>query len=317
MSATQAKNLWLAILFWLVSTFVSMLYLRQPVRGGAYLCAEIMCLLSAGLLLSPQDPWAQIILPYGFLVLRIAGLIDTIRLIQRVQIKDQWYSKASSLPMVISLMFISLLLVRLLVYEPVRIPGRSMEPTLLAGDYLIMQKKAGHAGYGQFQYQVTPPTSSPQVYRGQIIIFKYPKDPSKLYIKRVIGLPGDQLYYSNHKLVINGHIVKQKKVLYGISETDNFTSYTYEETLGTVQYKIKNINKGKNGPHWSLTIPAGKYFVLGDNRSNSQDSREWGLVPASHIVGRPHKIFWSRDIDDQVRWRRLGMNLHTAFAPSQ
>lgn len=189
---------------------------------------------------------------------------------------------------------------RSFVVEPFRIPSGSMLPTLQSGDLILVNK---------FSYGIRLPvidkkvieTGSPQ--RGDVMVFRYPVDPDIDYIKRVVGLPGDEVAYVDKKLYINGELVPHTR------DGDYFepdrVAYIaqYKEKLGEVEHKILlDENKYQEiGPIWRFPylnncqylrngvrckVPEDQYFVMGDNRDNSADSRYWGFVPNSNIVGK-------------------------------
>lgn len=309
MDRQNKKSLWLAIIFWCASNLTGMLYLARPIRAILYFCLEVITLLVPLLFMDLEDTWFVYLFPYGFFLIRIIGLIEIVMLYDQCE-TNPWYADGRGLPVVLCLFFLSLFATRYFYIEPIRIPGRSMEPTLLSGDFIVMKKLQAGTQLPAFQQS---PHNALNIYRGQIIVFKYPKNPQQLYIKRVIAIPGDHLFYSNDKLIINGRIIEQKKVLEGSSEkSGKFVSHVYEENLYVFPYRIQNHNKGKGGPNWKLTIPDNMYFVMGDNRSNSHDSRNWGLVPVDHVVGTPNKIFWSKD-PKGIRWKRLGLSIASPF----
>ncbi len=222
------------------------------------------------------------------------------------------------------------LVVRTLLFQPFNIPSGSLIPTLLIGDYLFVSKYS--YGYSKFSMPFAPPLFSGRIWgaspkRGDIAVFKLPRDGETDYIKRVIGLPGDKIQMIEGRLYINGEIVPReadKKVktadAYGV-ETE---VPTYIETLpGGVKHQIIEI-QGDNGYLDStkvFEVPQGDYFMMGDNRDNSTDSRVppdqggVGFVPFENFVGRAEVIFFSvRDGEAAwqfwkwpwtVRWNRL------------
>lgn len=204
------------------------------------------------------------------------------------------------------------LVVRTFLVEPFKIPSGSMIPTLLVGDYLFVSKMA----YGHripFMRERIFMSSGPK--RGDVAVFEYPQDPRKDYIKRIIGLPGDHVTYRNKRLYLNGEPV-------GYEATGQF-SYKNEQGQEVESLKWAEKLPGSDGAgaaeHPVLvrpfsysditdtTVPPGHYFVMGDNRDNSNDSRVWGFVPAYRLVGEAKAIFWSWDHQEgRLRWERLG-----------
>jgi len=200
------------------------------------------------------------------------------------------------------------LLVRTFIVEPFKIPSGSMIPTLLVGDYLFVSK---------FTYGHRIPFTRERLFmgegpkRGDIAVFEYPRDPTKDYIKRIIGLPGDRIIYQDKRLYVN-----DQPVMY-----ENAGSYTYRNERGTEVESSRFFEKLSDGRSYSIlvrpfsfsdqitdeVVPPGHYFVMGDNRDNSNDSRFWGFVPAYRLVGRALAIFWSWDTQNsRLRLERLG-----------
>ncbi len=173
------------------------------------------------------------------------------------------------------------LVVRTFIVQAFTIPSGSMLQTVQIGDYLLVNK---------FAYGVKLPFSDTYLYVrddpqiGDIIVFKYPRDPSIDYIKRVVGVPGDVVEMRNKQFYRNGQPVHE-----------DYIQQLYPHTIG----RLDNV-----GP---LTVPADSYFVMGDNRDNSEDSRAWGFVPRSNIHGKAWRIYWSWDADTHSpRVSRLG-----------
>jgi signal peptidase I len=204
--------------------------------------------------------------------------------------------------------------VRTLLFQPFNIPSGSLVPTLLIGDYLFVSKYS--YGYSKHSVPFSPPLFSGRVWasepkRGDIAVFKLPKDNSTDYIKRVIGLPGDRIQVLNGILQINGKPVERERVA-DFQTTDAFgrpqNVPMYRETLpgGTAHYIIER--DGDRG-YWDntnvYTVPPGHYFMMGDNRDNSTDSRDEasvGYVPFENFVGRAEVIFFSID-ESASLWR--------------
>lgn len=166
------------------------------------------------------------------------------------------------------------LFVRTWVVQAFKIPTGSMENNLLIGDHLLVNKF-------QFAPAATPVEHSllpvRDIRRGDVVVFKYPDEPERDFIKRVIGLPGESLELRNKKVYINGQPLDEPYVhfLEPASESQEITSFDVRERYGPVQ------------------VPDGQYFVMGDNRDNSQDSRYWGFLPKHYVKGKALMIYWS------------------------
>lgn len=180
------------------------------------------------------------------------------------------------------------------VLQAFKIPSSSMEGTLLVGDHLLVNKfvfaDAPSTGWGLLPYR--------EVKRGDIIVFKYPFPPYQHFVKRVIGLPGDRLKIVNRQVYINGtpldepYKIHRRPLLAGHFQ-DNFPlqeDYFASSMEPEWVQEVARLTRGDE-----LLIPEHKYFAMGDNRDNSQDSRYWGFVDRKNIIGRPLLIYWSFD----------------------
>ena len=170
------------------------------------------------------------------------------------------------------------LFIRTFVVQAFKIPSGSMKPTLLVGDHILVNK---------FIYGIKIPFTDKTLIslgepkREDVVVFKYPLDPKKDYIKRVIGLPGEKVQLVNKVLFINGRVIDDPHASYSLY--GNLRNY---------------------GP---VTVPADHLFVMGDNRDESSDSRVWGFVPYAYLKGKAFLIYWSWDSENfGVRWRRIG-----------
>jgi signal peptidase I len=186
------------------------------------------------------------------------------------------------------------LLLRSFLVEPFRIPSGSMMPTLLVGDFILVNK---------FTYGVRLPVLNTKVIelgepeRGDIVVFRFPKQPSVDYIKRVIGLPGDRIGYFGKKIYVNGQVVNQTPIsrYQGVGQGASMTGAEHlEEDLTGVKHSIL-ISPGVPTVEDVFVVPQGHYFVMGDNRDNSNDSRYWGFVPEANLVGKAFFIWMNWD----------------------
>jgi len=198
---------------------------------------------------------------------------------------------------------LAVLALRSFIIEPFRIPSGSLEPTLNVGDFVAVSK---------FSYGIRLPLlekkiidiGKPKV--GQIAVFRWPPDPSFDYIKRVIGVPGDVISYHDKKLSINGQPAQQTFLEYTIDESSEQAVARYQENLNGT---IHNIYINPNDPaiDFDITVPKGAYFMMGDNRDDSADSRFWGFVPENNLRGRAFLVWMSwNGKKDNVRWKNIG-----------
>lgn len=203
--------------------------------------------------------------------------------------------------------FFIVLILRSFLVEPFRIPSGSLEPTLLVGDFVAVNK---------FAYGLRLPVSETKVlsYKtpktGQVAVFRWPPDPSYDYIKRVIGVPGDRIGYHNKVLTVNGQEAKQTFVEYAVDESSGNAVAKYKEQLNGVEHDIF-IRKDVPAVDFDIVVPEGHYFMMGDNRDDSADSRYWGFVPDSHLRGRAFLVWMSwNGRSDSVRWNKIGSVIH-------
>jgi signal peptidase I len=170
------------------------------------------------------------------------------------------------------------LFVRTWVVQAFKIPTGSMENNLLIGDHLLVNKFVFAPSAGRLEHAIMPER---EIERGDVIVFKYPEEPERDFIKRVIGLPGETVELRNKKVYVNGRPLDEPYVhfLEPASNAQEVTSFDVRERYGPV------------------TVPPDRYFVMGDNRDNSQDSRYWGFLPRSYVKGEALMIYWSYESD--------------------
>ena len=216
---------------------------------------------------------------------------------QAVLTQPWWLDWTAGLFPVILIVF----LLRSFLFEPFKIPSGSMIPTLLVGDLILVNK---------YHYGVRLPVINKKIIanhepqRGDVIVFRYPKDTSIDYIKRVVGVPGDEVSYRNQQLYLNGKPAAEEPMADFFNEENTRFEKQYREKLGTVSHRIlvdpsrpaaylpgndnfpfrENCRYSAEGV--TCQVPPGHYFMMGDNRDNSQDSRYWGFVPDANIVGK-------------------------------
>ncbi len=276
-STIERRRPWLAAIANLAVAPVGHVYAGAPLRGvllylasgtlvaGAYL-ASIRVSSAAALVA------LLLVIAAGYFALVVDGLIVARRANPyRLRSYNRWYVYVSLAIVLASAQELARPMLRSAV-QAFKIPSRSMIPTLLIGDHVLADMRA---------YHDRPPD------RGEMIVFDYPVDPAKVFMKRVIGLPGETIEIRDKAVFIDGSPLDEPYVAHveganpsTLSPRDNF------------------------GP---LEIPTGSYFVMGDNRDRSYDSRFWGPVAGAAIHGRIHVIYWSWSSDDtSVRWDRIG-----------
>ncbi len=203
--------------------------------------------------------------------------------------------------------------IRQFAVEAFKIPSGSMIPTLAVGDHLLVNKFVYGSPVDIPLTRITlfhmPGLREPR--RGEVIVFKYPENEDKNFIKRVVGVPGDKIQFVNGKLTINDQAVALTPSLPPADATvekgQSGAPRFFREQLGSVSHEIQFMvdQSQKNEGPW--LVPKDSVFVMGDNRDNSQDSRFWGYVKYDKILGKALVIYWSWDGDERwVRWERIG-----------
>jgi signal peptidase I len=233
---------------------------------------------------------------------RVDGDLANIQSAQeKIRAQPWWLDWTAGLFPVILVVF----LLRSFLFEPFKIPSGSMIPTLMIGDLILVNK---------FHYGVRLPVINQKVTegtapaRGDVMVFRYPPRPSQDYIKRVVGIPGDEVAYLNKKLTINGKPLSQTSLPDFFDDDTMHYSKQFEELLGAKTHRLLNEDtqpafvsgasdfEFKQNCNYSIEgvvckVPAGHYFMMGDNRDNSLDSRYWGFVPDKNIVGKAFYVW--------------------------
>jgi signal peptidase I len=202
--------------------------------------------------------------------------------------RKKWLIAGIALAIPGTLAFLALLVA----FRFYRIPTESMEDTLLKGDHVAVLSFA-----------------TPTANRGDLITFRYPPDPTKIFMKRVVAVSGDHLRIVDKKVYVNGIVAEEPFAVFkrrGPSE-GGFPPDVIDLDL-VDQRGIEMLrNNVVNG---EVVVPADRYFVLGDNRDNSLDSRHWGFVPTNSVMGRPLIVYWSASEDTGIRWNRIFHSIH-------
>ena len=238
-----------------------------------------------------------------FIALLFSGLVIVLNKLKKMRGDSVLLEYSRAFFPIILIVFI----LRSFIIEPFRIPSGSMLPSLYIGDFILVNK---------FKYGIRLPilntkivnTGSPE--RGDVMVFRFPHKENVNYIKRVIGLPGDVIVYINKQLTINGKLVAVQNdghFSYRQNTGRNITSSQMLEDIDSHNYLILNDNT-RGSRSYSTTVPQGHYFVMGDNRDYSNDSRFWGFVPEENIVGNAFLIWFNWDFNNGggVNWSRVG-----------
>lgn len=307
--APSAKRTWIAVVL-AVGLFPSfgMLYLGRGWRALLYLALYIA---TAGVpfVLALVGLWPRG-LPWWFILIPVyvGAAIDAHRLAKAdgQHHARPWYSRWYGLTVVLLLIMLFSQGMREFLIEPFRIPSGAMMPTLLVGDNILVNKLANLPS------------------RGEVMVFHYPENRALLYIKRVVGLPGDKVDYGNKQLAINGkpavrglesdysyvsYVESTSRFVWGkhLTETTNGRTYSILITPDTPPIQLTGVrafplreNCQFSEAGFTCRVPAGHYFVLGDNRDSSSDSRYWGFVPEANVVGRAFMIWWNTDAPERT-----------------
>lgn len=201
--------------------------------------------------------------------------------------------------------------IRSFIVDHYRVPTGSLEPTVMAGDFV---------GIWPYEYGVRVPVLRKKIVSirepklGDVVLFYWPKDESIRYAKRVVGTPGDHVVYKNKTLTINGKTISKKYVGVSMDEEPGqppIPVKIYEENLLGVKHNIFLRDNAEEQKDVDLIVPKGHYFMMGDNRDDSYDSRYWGVVPEKNLIGKAFGVWmsWNSNLS-KVRWNRIGTSIH-------
>jgi signal peptidase I len=278
------RSKWVAaILSILTPSGLAQLYNVQPKKGAFFFAsywAIILVTLFTGVALSF---YAMCVLVFASILLIIASLVDSIRSAgQPMQLKafNRWYVY---LLFYMVMIFSYASVKNIAVVESFKIPSAAMYPTIIIGDRIMVDKRE---------------TTRRELQRGDLIVFLYPADKNKSFFKRVIGFPGDRVRTEGTDLYLNG-----KKLAHVLVKSENEET-VFSELLGNHYYEVSYLPY-RSFVDQEYVVPDGHLFMMGDNRDNSVDSREYGFVPMSDVTGRAAYIYWS------TNFKRIGQSLTT------
>ena len=280
----KPRDKWLSAFLTLLTMGVGHIYNGKIKRGIVIIAIHYIILLLAYFLLYYSPSLTSLaIIAFTLLTFFLYCLLDVLRIARKnskqyqMQKYNKWYVYLSIA--VIFVIFpkpLSRSYIKENVAKTFNIPAASMKPTLMVGDMVLAK---------------TDPGSKSDIHKGELVIFNYPNDPNRIFIKRVIATEGDTLSIVNKKVLVNNIELPEPYLPHKVSGiSENFSN------------PIDNLD--------SIFIPKGSLFVLGDNRDNSFDSRHWGFVKKSDIIGKAAYLIWSWDYETSgIRWNRIGKTL--------
>lgn len=283
------------------------LFFTPPALGLFYVGAPVLALVFSAVcitafLLALVSGFVSTYMPIVMLIL-VGGIPATYFLAARaVPIAHRpWYTRWYGLLGIFAAYALTIFMVRAFLFEPFKVPSMSMAPGVPKTSLLVV-RKWGYGHYTNYGISLARRAITAPLASGDVIVFDNPKDPSQAWIKRLVGLPGDKVSYRDKRLVVNGVPANLRALDDYLNQDELRYDKRFEETTGAARYEILHhaerapLNLEGTFPHkdacvidgpWiACTVPAGHYFVLGDNRDNSVDSRMFGFVPASHVVGK-------------------------------
>jgi signal peptidase I len=291
---------WIAAVLGLFIQPLGMLYVARPGWAAAYLALVLIMVLGDTFLLRGREPAGGAVA----LLVAIICAIHAYRLARdyRELLRRPWYSRWYGLVGIVAAFAALAFGTRAFLVEPFRFSSASMAPSIEPGAHLIV-KKWGYGNYGTYGIHLVRTAVSPEVQRGDIVVFEYPEDTALSYAQRVVGVPGDRISYYNKRLKVNDQEAPIRKIGDYLHKGRPIRSLQYLERLDDHEYAILIEPEAPAAVSFvrafplkercaytaegvSCRVPEGHYFVLGDNRDNSNDSRSWGFVPARNIIGK-------------------------------
>lgn len=276
MSTTWNPKVWVAVLLGVCLQYATFLYINRPKLFFVYFALVVVVAVIDWQFQTSLTWWFSLVCP-----------LHAYSIIKRdpPQAGRAWYSKWWGLSLIVVPLILAVFLVRSFLYEPFRVPSNSMQPTIAAGDKIIV-KKLGFGSYGTLGIELSPGASvrPALMQRGKLYVF-YPPHQRLLNVKRLVGLPGDTIELANNKLIING--VTQTTELVGQGDMTS----VYRQSIDNIEFKIQRVDAAIPGKMRGWVLPERSYFFLGDNRDNSSDSRVWGYVAEDKILGEVIAVF--------------------------
>jgi len=282
-----------------------MLYVARPGWAAVYFVLALIVVLGNMFVLRGRELAGGVIA----LLVAVVCAIHAYRLARdyRELLRRPWYSRWYGLVGIVAAFAALVFGIRAFLFEPFRFQSGAMAPSIEPRTHLIV-RKWGYGNYGTYGIHVMTTGMSSEVQRGDIVVFEYPEDTALSYAMRVVGLPGDRISYYNKRLKINEEEVKIRRIADYVHKDRAIPSPQYLERLGDHEHAILIEREAPaavpivrafpfrercayTAEGLSCRVPEGHYFVLGDNRDNSSDSRIWGFVPAINIIGKVQYIF--------------------------
>jgi signal peptidase I len=291
-----------ALLSWVLPP-AAMLYVARPGRAAIYL-ALTLAIGTLGLFLPSERLWAAYALA---LLVAVVCAVQAWRFARDFrEIKRPWYSRWPGLLLIIAVFTALMVGARAFLFEPFRAPSASMLPSIGPGARLIV-KKWGYGNYATLGIHFARAGISAELGRGDVVVFESPENRDFSYVKRIVGLPGDRIAYFSKRLWVNDQEAPRTRIADYVQKDRSDVTPQYLERLGEREYPILIVDEVRafvpprkafpfserciyTAEGMSCRVPEGHYFVLGDNRDNSADSRAWGFVPAANIVGKVQYI---------------------------